>query len=273
MQHCAHSAEHCKPRAFTLVELLVVIGIIAMLISVLLPALSAAQRQARTVKCASNMRTLGQLLYMYANDNRGLLPAGSTDVGPSPNSNGNNFTWDDGLNRYVGRNQPWTELTNQWNPVANPIFECPDDRYDRSILYSPYKTRSYSMVEASKGYNLPVLGMATRNFQFTTGWPLNTYFRHFHISEAPNASETLLLAEKPMLANTYVNILGHAGGSIVDCPDNQMLGLSAPLHKGRWNYLMVDGHVELLRPEQTIRAPNTTATLPPNYMWTRTPND
>jgi len=262
-----------KPRAFTLVELLVVIGIIAVLIGMILPALSAAQRQARTVKCAANMRSLGQLLYLYANDHQNLLPPGSTDVGPSPNAGGNNFTWDDSLNRYVGRNQPWSDLTNQWNPVGNPIFECPEDRYDRSIMFAPYRNRSYSMVEGSQGYNLPVLGMATRNFQFTTGWPLNKYFRCIRLSEAPNASQTLLLAEKAQLGTAYVNVLGHAGGAIVDCPDDQMRGLSAPIHKGRWNYLMVDGHVELLRPTETIKAPNTTATLPPNYMWTRNPND
>jgi len=66
-------------RGFTLVELLVVIGIISLLISILLPALAKARAAAREVRCESNIRQFGIGLQMYCDANKGLLPGDSNN--------------------------------------------------------------------------------------------------------------------------------------------------------------------------------------------------
>ncbi len=63
-----------RTRAFTLIELLIVIAIIATLIGILLPALAGARENARTTKCASNLRTIGTSLTLYADANKGTFP-------------------------------------------------------------------------------------------------------------------------------------------------------------------------------------------------------
>jgi len=86
-----------RRNAFTLVELLVVIGIIALLISILMPALSRARRQAQTTQCLSNLRQLGTATVMYLNDNRSVY---------YPHNNGSlEGGWWFRINKYVNKNE------------------------------------------------------------------------------------------------------------------------------------------------------------------------
>ncbi|MBB6428807.1 type II secretion system protein [Algisphaera agarilytica] len=70
-------------QAFTLIELLVVISIIAILIGILLPALGASRKAARNVVCQSNLRSIHQLIHVYASDFDQNIPVGYRDTSAS----------------------------------------------------------------------------------------------------------------------------------------------------------------------------------------------
>lgn len=79
-------------RAFTLVELLVVIGIIALLVSILLPALNSARQAAASVVCQSNLRQVMQAIQLYANENHGIMPHTYGNMGDGTGLNGTYWT-------------------------------------------------------------------------------------------------------------------------------------------------------------------------------------
>ena len=86
-----------RRKAFTLVELLVVIGIIAVLLSILLPTLGKIRRQANTLQCSSNMRQIATTLIMYINDNKGKFPPAG--IPPLPNIYPHGWWWPNELVR------------------------------------------------------------------------------------------------------------------------------------------------------------------------------
>jgi prepilin-type N-terminal cleavage/methylation domain-containing protein len=109
-----HPAGH---RAFTLVELLVVIAIIAVLIAILLPSLQAAKQQALSVQCLSNLRSCGQFFMIYANQNKGYLPEGVYDsVAKLPLENSNSGV----LNPATGLTYRYPGTREALDHIANP---------------------------------------------------------------------------------------------------------------------------------------------------------
>ena len=88
--------------AFTLVELLVVIGIIAVLIAILLPTLTAARRSASRTACLSNMRQLATGLFLYAAENKGSFPPHMTGVSNYDSEQGYRSSWGNNKNAADG---------------------------------------------------------------------------------------------------------------------------------------------------------------------------
>lgn len=108
-----------RQSAFTLVELLVVIGIIAILVSILLPVLSSAKSKAANAACLSQLRQLGVAARLYAEDNNAILPVAELLPSNPTNPQKPLSRIRDLLAPYVGKNLG----TN----AGAPVFKCPKD--------------------------------------------------------------------------------------------------------------------------------------------------
>ncbi len=111
-----------RRKAFSLVELLVVIGIIATLIALLLPALSRAREQARRVQCGSNLHQFSMLLFSYANECKGALPSGKRNLPPIADGY-EHIPWiSDNLHDYLVQ----ASSANGTNGATTQILTCPN---------------------------------------------------------------------------------------------------------------------------------------------------
>jgi prepilin-type N-terminal cleavage/methylation domain-containing protein len=114
MTHRGHVSRQFSPRGFSLVELLVVIGIIAVLLGLLLPTLGRVRDNANGVKCAAQLQQLGAAFVSYANAHKGWLPAWSGWHVYPPGS---------------PQDEPgeaWTEqLAPYYVPPDSPAYTCP----------------------------------------------------------------------------------------------------------------------------------------------------
>ncbi len=145
-----------KKNGFTLIELLVVISIIALLVSILMPALSRAREAGKRISCLSNLKSLTSIMVLYANDNDDKVPSGSTD---------GDFAWVDhsgglayyNLDNSIEKEQQQMEAIERgllWRYAGDQVelFRCPTSRKGQA--------RSYSIPDSFAYDNLGLLAVS-----------------------------------------------------------------------------------------------------------------
>lgn len=186
---------------FTLVELLVVIGIIALLISILLPTLGRARSAANAVKCLSNLRSIASLTQLYVNNNKGSLPP--AEFHPTTGT-GKNFAWDALLavemkvgDGQAGNNQPTADEMRR-----RGIFNCPD------------ATLASNGVTGDRAYSAhpllcPVMNTGVAAFDpYPVGHPLRPLYpnvKPYRLANVKRAAEIILFFDATVFMGANIN--------------------------------------------------------------------
>jgi prepilin-type N-terminal cleavage/methylation domain-containing protein/prepilin-type processing-associated H-X9-DG protein len=206
-----------KNRAFTLVELLVVIGIIALLVAILLPALSTARRNANTVKCLSNLRQIGTATQMYAGDYKGAIPVVRQDY-PDPDIGGaiSKYYWWDLITPYLARltnvtdDQTAKEKTEARTTV---IWGCTE--------WEPRMDADFDMQSYYPGYGMNVNVYYTPdNSTFSKSLALARWTQYYPGKQYKLGSITSA-AERMMVADAFLWIIDarqSSGGGVASLP-------------------------------------------------------
>ena len=210
-----------KNSFFTLIELLVVIAIIAILASMLLPALSKARARAQTVTCVSNQKECGMAFLMYSNDHGGKIPLQQA------------------YNKTVKTQWYfWSEILNQEKQLpSKQILQCP------SILPRRYVARNYTYGTSVSSTDYPTQGGI-----FVVETTPNNSFYYLLPEKSTRPSQLAMMAESVNQWTTSVNGLPADWISIYEWRLTTAPGASGTTyaahyrHDGRANFLFGDGH-------------------------------
>ena len=254
-------------RAFTLVEVLVVIGIIGVLISILMPVLSKVRQQAYTAQCASNLRTLGQAWQMYVNNNHGTCPPGRLPTAGAPGGiydigQGNEYRprWyellGEQLKQYPNEN-PHAQQDDSWQ-IHKRLFLCPavpDWTNSRNYPFGynyQFLGNAHPKVGGHGWVNYPVniskirtgnTVMAADCIGTAAGLPIAQragYYVDGSHDPAGQCNKGWCLDPPRLTATSDYADAQHRSPDARAGPDTR--------HQGKANVVFCDGHVELMAP-------------------------
>ena len=221
-----------RRRAFTLVELLVVIGIIALLLGILMPSLASTRRQAQAVVCLSNLRQVGVGLLLYAQDNKGYFPRSSMTANwPPPQEPFLVRPWPEALFSYLTTgtfesSHPTADASDRWQKLFWGMYRCPSDLRGQD---GTWKFNLATLYEDHWSYAKNVLPEYGKSYD-------PRYTQCLKITQIPRSSATVLFAE--------TKADGMGDHFMVD--DWSADGSDATIDKTRHgsvsNYLYCDGH-------------------------------